>query len=80
MVFKWCSSSGSWGGHSGRFAWGDPLAEKYPRRMLHLFGIPVTDDDARHLVATLLVEGTPDALSAAGRSRRVWSATCTRSG
>jgi len=33
--------------------------------MLRLLGIPVSDDDARHLIATLLVEGTPDALSAA---------------
>ena len=33
--------------------------------MLRLLGIPVSDDDARHLVATLLVEGTPDALTAA---------------
>ena len=34
--------------------------------MLRLLGIPVSDDDARHLVATLIVEGTPDALTAAG--------------
>jgi hypothetical protein len=33
--------------------------------MLRLLGIPVTDGDARHLIATLLVEGTPDALTAA---------------
>ena len=33
--------------------------------MLRLLGIPVSDDDARSLVATLLVEGTPDALTAA---------------
>ena len=65
MVFKWCSSSGSWGGRSGRFAWGDSLVEQYPRRMLRLLGIPIGDDDARSLVATLLVEGTPDVLSAA---------------
>ena len=32
---------------------------------MDLLGIPVSDDDARHLVATLPVEGTPDALSAA---------------
>lgn len=32
--------------------------------MLRLLGIPISDDDGRHLVATLLVEGTPDALSA----------------
>ena len=33
--------------------------------MFRLLGIPVSDDDCRHLIATLLVEGTPDALSAA---------------
>ena len=33
--------------------------------MPRLHGIPISDDDARHLVATLLVEGTPNALSAA---------------
>jgi len=33
--------------------------------MLRLLGIPVSDDDARHLIATLVVEGTPDALTAA---------------
>ena len=42
-------------------------AEQYPRRMLRLLGIPVSDDDVRHLVATLIVEGTPDALTAAGQ-------------
>jgi len=34
-------------------------------RVLRLLGLPVSDDDARSLVDTLLVEGTPDALSAA---------------
>lgn len=33
--------------------------------MLHLYGVPVPADDARRLVATLIVEGTPAALSAA---------------
>lgn len=33
--------------------------------MLRLLGIPVSDDDARRLIATLVVEGTPDAMSAA---------------
>jgi hypothetical protein len=33
--------------------------------VLRILGIPVTDDDARSLVAALLVEGTPDAMSAA---------------
>ena len=35
--------------------------------MLRLLGIPISNDDARHLVATLLVEGTPDALTAAAQ-------------
>ena len=33
--------------------------------MLRLLGIPVSDDDARRLIATLLGEGSPDALTAA---------------
>ena len=33
--------------------------------MLRILGIPISDDDARHLIATLLAEGTPDALTAA---------------
>ena len=33
--------------------------------MPRLFGIPVSDDDARRLIATLLADGTPDALTAA---------------
>ena len=33
--------------------------------MLRVLGIPISDDNARALVATLVVEGTPDALSAA---------------
>jgi hypothetical protein len=33
--------------------------------MLLLCGIPVTPEDARHLVATLIADGSPDALSAA---------------
>jgi hypothetical protein len=37
------------------------------RLELRILGIPVTDDDARHLVATLAVEGIPDALTAAGQ-------------
>ncbi|MEI7759352.1 MAG: hypothetical protein WCJ67_01140 [Thermoleophilia bacterium] len=35
--------------------------------MLRILGIPVADDDVRHLVATLVVEGTPDALTAAAQ-------------
>ena len=54
------------GCHLSRFAWGDPLVEQYPRPM-RLLGIPVSDDDARHLIATLVVEGTPDALTAAAQ-------------
>ena len=33
--------------------------------MLDLYGVPVPGDDARRLVATFIVEGTPAALSAA---------------
>ena len=33
--------------------------------MLCLLGIPIEDGDARHLIATLVVEGTPEALTAA---------------
>lgn len=32
---------------------------------LRLYGIPVTDADARHLVATLIADGGPDAIAAA---------------
>ena len=35
--------------------------------MLRLLGIPISDRDARHLVATLIAEGTPDALTAAAQ-------------
>ena len=35
--------------------------------MLRILGIPVTDGDARHLIATLVVESTPDALTAAAQ-------------
>ena len=31
---------------------------------MRLLGIPVSDDDARCLIATLLADGTPDALTA----------------
>jgi hypothetical protein len=33
--------------------------------VLHLYGIPVAPEDARHLIATLLADRSPDALSAA---------------
>jgi hypothetical protein len=33
--------------------------------MLHLYGIPVAPEDARHLIATLIADGSPVALSAA---------------
>jgi hypothetical protein len=33
--------------------------------MLRLYGVPVHDDDARRLVATLLADTTPEAFSAA---------------
>ena len=48
--------------------------------MLHLLGIPVSDDDARRLIATLLADGTPDALTAAEQITKGISATSTRSG
>ena len=34
---------------------------------LRLWGIPVTPDDAHALVATLIADGSPDAVAAAGR-------------
>jgi hypothetical protein len=33
--------------------------------VLHLYGRPVSDQDARNLVATLIEDGTPDAIGAA---------------
>ena len=42
--------------------------------VLRILGIPVADDDVRHLVATLVVEGTPDALTAAAQLARVRNA------
>ena len=33
--------------------------------MLHLAGCPITPEDARHLIATLIADGGPDAMSAA---------------
>jgi hypothetical protein len=33
--------------------------------MIRLFGMPVTLNDAQHLVATLVADGTPHAVSAA---------------
>ena len=38
--------------------------------MLHLYGCPVTPEDARGLVATLLADGSPEALSAAAAIRK----------
>ena len=35
--------------------------------MLRLLGIPIPGDDARRLIATLLADGTPDALTAAAQ-------------
>jgi hypothetical protein len=35
------------------------------RQVLHLYGVPVTPENARHLVATLIADGGPHALSAA---------------
>jgi hypothetical protein len=34
--------------------------------MLHLCGIPVAPEAAQHLVATLIADGSPDAVAAAG--------------
>jgi hypothetical protein len=33
--------------------------------MLTLYGVSVTAENARHLVATLILDGTPDSLAAA---------------
>ena len=38
--------------------------------MLRILGIPIGDDDARRLIATLLVDGSPDALTAAEQITR----------
>ncbi len=35
--------------------------------MLHLYGRPVSDQDARHLVATLMDDARPDAIAAASQ-------------
>jgi len=35
--------------------------------MLHLYGIPVSEADGRALIASLVADGSLDALSAAGR-------------
>jgi len=62
--FPTCATSGAGGKpNTGRL----PRDTEYPRLML-LLGIPIGDDDARRLNATLLAEGTPDALTAAERS------------
>jgi hypothetical protein len=39
-------------------------------RVLHLYGVPVTPENARHLVATLIADGGPHALSAAGEIQK----------
>lgn len=51
--------------------------------MLRILGIPIADSDARGLVATLLAEGSPDALSAAailskGVDRELYAIALTR--
>ncbi len=51
--------------------------------MIRIFGIPIAGDDVRRLVATLLVESTPDALSAAtilekGVARDLYAVALTR--
>jgi len=35
--------------------------------MLRILGVPISDDDCRQLIATLVVEGTPDAMTAASQ-------------
>jgi len=47
--------------------------------MLRVLGIPVSGADARHLIATMIVEGSPDALTAAAQLATESSAICTRS-
>ena len=36
----------------------------YARPMLTLYGVAVTAENARHIVATLILDGSPDALDA----------------
>jgi hypothetical protein len=38
--------------------------------MLHLYGVPVTPENARHLVATLIADSGPHALTAAAMIQR----------
>jgi hypothetical protein len=38
--------------------------------MLHLYGVPVTPENARHLIATLIADGGPHALSAAAEIQK----------
>jgi hypothetical protein len=38
--------------------------------VLRILGIPIDDDDARRLVATLLADGSPEALTAAEQLTR----------
>ena len=40
------------------------------RLVLHLYGVPVTPENARHLVATLIADGSPHALSAANEIQK----------
>jgi hypothetical protein len=55
---------------SGPRTWRPRRAElKYPRPM-RLLRIPISADDARDLLATMLVEGTPDAMTAAHQLTR----------
>lgn len=44
-----------------------PLVRPYRASMLRVYGVPVTEEDGRYLVAKLLAAGSLDAVSAAER-------------
>jgi len=80
---KWWSASGVacwppklWGGADCRDIDLSSLQRQRSRRkslseaLLRILGIPIDDDDARRLVATLLADGSPDALTAAEQITR----------
>jgi hypothetical protein len=48
--------------------------------MLTLYGVPVTAENARHIVATLIAAGGPPAINAAARIQLASIASCTPSG
>ena len=60
---------------------GEPRQAELPRivaAVLVLYGIPISDDDCRALVASLLADGSPDALAAAGRISKRLESTAGR--